>query len=446
VPSSGQARDGLLLGLDIGTTRIKAVVIDAAGVERGTASVATPFATSADGIDMAVADLRRALTDVIAALGSPREGVAAIGVAGMAESGAPMRAGRPIGPIIAWHDGRGEETVAALEARFGSALPRWTGRRLRSVSSVAKLGWLIDHGVPTPDRWLGVPELALFSLTGVELTEHSLAARTGAYHVIDRRWLAQITAHLRISADVFPEVRPAGTAMGLLSGEAADRSGVPAGAPVTIAGHDHLAAGAALGASPDDLLNSVGTAETVFRRTDSPPDVERALALDLAVTIWPGGTSWAVLASAARSGLVLRELAASLGRSPEELDRLAEGLAPGAVTDPVGAGSGSEAGRQWSAALVDLADRTVAAGERLAEVVGPHRRLVVFGGGSRSGPWLAAKARAAGVPVLRSTDADAAARGAALAAGAAAGWWPAGSGPRPALETIPPGTATMRRV
>jgi len=422
VPSSRPpARDGLLLGLDIGTTRIKAVALDVAGIERAAASVATPFSASADGVDMEVADLERALAAAIGALGPFKDAAAAVGIAGMAESGAPVRGGRPAGPIVAWHDGRGEETVASLGARFGSDLPRWTGRRLRTVSSVAKLGWQIEHGLPTPDRWLGVPELALFDLTGVEATEHSLAARTGAYHVTDRAWLPEVTDHLGIPARVFPEVRPAGSVMGSVSREAARRFGLPAGVPVTVAGHDHLAAGVGLGASADDLLNSVGTAETVFRQVDAPPDVERALALDLAVTLWPGGRSWAVLASAARSGVVLGELAASFGRSPEELDRLA--------------GSGSDAGRRWAAALDDLANRTMEAAARVAELLGAHRRLIVFGGGSRSAPWLAAKARVAGVPALRSGVAEAAARGAALAGGAAAGWWPNTSdGPIPPLE------------
>jgi xylulokinase len=441
--SSGPARDGLLLGLDIGTTRIKAVVLDAAGVEQGAASVATPFSRSAHGVDMEVADLERALAAAVRALGPDREAVAAVGIAGMAESGAPLRGGRPIAPIIAWHDGRGEETVAALEARFGPALPRWTGRRLRTVSSVAKLGWLIEQGLPIPDRWLGVPELALFALTGVEATEHSLAARTGAYHVTEGGFLTGVIAQVLGRTDptsdpaaisgpagrsaegsvahLFPPVRTAGTAMGVVSEEAAGRFGVPGGVPVTIAGHDHLAAGAGLGPSVDDLLNSVGTAETVFRRVDAAPDVELALALDLAVTLWPGGRSWAVLASAARSGVVLGELAASLGRCPEELDGLA--------------GPASDAGRRWAAALDDLANGTMEAAARVAELVGPHRRLIVFGGGSRSAPWLAAKARVAGVPTLRSGVAEAAARGAALAGGAAAGWWPdASAGPIPPLE------------
>jgi xylulokinase len=405
--------------------------------------VATPFAASADGTDMSVADLERALREVVAALGPARESVAAVGVTGMAESGAPLSAGHPGGPIIAWHDSRGGETVASLEARFGPDLSRRTGRRLRTVSSLAKLGWLLDHGCPEPDRWLGVPELALWLLTGRAATEHSLAARTGAYDVIERRFLFDAIAHVlggpdsqpafpfRERAEIerryggfFPPVRRAGTAMGPVAESAVAAYGLPAGIPVTIAGHDHLAAAAALGAGRGDLLNSVGTAETLLRRVETPPEIDRALELDLAVTVWPGGDAWCVLASAARSGVVLGELAASLGRSPAELDGLV--------------GSGTDAGGAWSAALTDLARRTIAAGDRVADLVGPHDRLIVFGGGSRSRPWLAAKAAIAGVPVLRSTAAEAAARGAAVAAGSAAGWWAAGGGPAPALEQVDP--------
>ena len=364
---------------------------------------------------MSVAGLEAALRDVISALGPAGKSTAAVGIAGLAESGAPLLAGRPIGPIIAWHDGRGEETVASLEARFGPDLPRRTGRRLRVVSSVAKLGWLLAHGVPVPDRWLGVPELALFLLTGAEATEYSLAARTGAYDLIERTWLPEVIAHVLGSRaapapGLFPPVCSAGTAMGLVSEEAAAASGLPAGIPVTIAGHDHLAAAAGLGARPGDLLNSVGTAETVLRRIDSPPDLERALSLDLAVTLWPGGEAWCVLASAARSGLVVEALSARLGIDPARLDEL------------VATGGGPPA-ELWVETLRTLARRTASAAERVAALTGPHERLIVFGGGSRSQPWLQAKAEVLGIPVLACPEPEAAARGAALAAGVAAGWW-----------------------
>jgi xylulokinase len=471
------SRAGLLLGLDIGTSRIKAVAIDAAGAEQASASVATPFVASAAGIDMEVADLGRALADAIAALGRAPEQLGAVGIAGLAESGAPLRAGRPLAPIIAWHDGRGEETVASLEHRFGPDLARWTGRRVRTVSSLAKLGWLLDHGLPEPDRWLGVPELALFLLTGAEATEHSLAARTGAYHVIERRFLPEVIEHVlrpggqdpagarpgravagtlvhepatpaglctsdapdgrsppgdradAASGRLFPPVLAAGEVMGRVSEDGAAAYGLPVGIPVTIAGHDHLAAAAGLGGGPDDLFNSVGTAETLIRRLETAPDVDRALELDLAVTVWPGGVAWGVLASATRSGLVIDALADHLGSEPADLDRLvaADPPADAVIDGPmVDLGQGIEVpdgppAVMWTATLEVLARRTAAAAERVSALAGPHRRLVVFGGGSRSPVWLRAKIAEMACPVVTGADAGAA-RGAALTAGVAAAW------------------------
>jgi xylulokinase len=439
----------LLLGLDVGTTRVKAMLLDGSGAEHGLAVEPTPFVRRPAGVEMDVVDLERALQSVLDALGPARERVAAAGVAGMAESGAPMAGGRSTAPIIAWHDGRGEQTVARLEARFGPALARRTGRQVRSVSSVAKLGWLLEHGVDPASRWLGVPELFLYLFTGAESTEHSLAARTGAYDVAEGDWLPEVAECLGVAPDAFPPVRAAGAVMGHLSEAASVSYGLPAGIPVTLAGHDHLAAANGLAVEETDLLNSVGTAETVLRRHGTVPDVERALGLGLAVTVWPGGEAWGVLGSATRSGIVLGTLAASLGQSMEELDRLAEEAGPGTAASAPGRAAAritlapgleiadGPPGVLWAGALRALTARTVATAARTAALLGPHRRLVVFGGGSRSRPWLAAKAEMAGVPVLRSTAAEAAARGAALAAGAAAGWWPAPSaGPAPVLEPV----------
>jgi xylulokinase len=268
--------------------------------------------------------------------------------------------------------------------------------------------------------------------------------------------------------------------MGRVSEGAGRRYGLPTGIPVTIAGHDHLAAAAGLGAGADDLLNSVGTAETLVRRLGTAPDVERALELELAVTLWPGGDGWAVLASATRAGLVIEALTAHLGLDPDALDRLVgtgegggrrpprnrggtdercgaegpprqaaersgvdEGGAPGRAAEIVALGQGidvpvSAAGEMWTATLSALARRTAAAAERVAALAGPHRRLVVFGGGSRSPAWLRAKAAEVGTPVLCCPVPEAAARGAALAAGVAGGWWPSvAAGPSPALDAAP---------
>jgi xylulokinase len=219
--------------------------------------------------------------------------------------------------------------------------------------------------------------------------------------------------------------------MGRLSADGAAWSGLAEGIPVTVAGHDHLAGMAGAGVRPVEAANSVGTAETIVARSRLLPDVGTALAERVMVTVWPGGEEFAALVGAARAGLVLDAGAAALGQPLPQLDRLATDAPPADVGDAVDAlANGGTAtfpdapdGEIWAGLLHGLTARTVDAYRRLTEVVGPRERLVVFGGGSTSEPWLRAKAMAMPVPVVRSSVESAVARGAALYAGVAAGWW-----------------------
>ena len=413
----------MLLGVDIGTSRTKAVLVDSGGREAGAAMVRTPFAIRNGRVEMPVDALLACVAEVLAGLGDRRRQVVAAGVAGIAESGAPLdSAGRPLAPVIAWHDERGVEAVALLERRFGADLARRTGQPPNTKMTAAKLGWLVAHGaLGDMRRWLGVPELALRALTGAEATEHSLAARTGCYDVVTHRWMPEVAGALGFSSDVFAPVRPAGSVMGRVSAEGAAWSGLREGALVTIAGHDHLAGMAGAGAGAAAVANSIGTAEMVVGRTTTAPDMAAAVAGGAAVSVYPGGTDWAVMVSAGRAGPAIDAAAAELGRSPAELDALA--LA-----------GDTAAGRAWAGVLAALTARTVEAYERLAGVVGLRKRMVVFGGGGVSEPWLRGKVAALPVPVVRSTATSAVARGAAVHAGVAAGWWPSEAGAPPPLS------------
>jgi xylulokinase len=437
--------EALLLGLDIGTTSTKALLVGRAGDERGAGSVSTPFARRSEGVEMPVEDLQEALRRLLEGLGPRLRSVVAVGLAGVAESGAPHDAeGSPLGPVIAWHDPRGEETVERLQRHFGDGLAERIGQRLRTVSSVAKLGWLVDRGVAVR-RWLGVPELCLFRLSGEQATEYSLAARTGCYDVGRLAYMPDVAEVAGLPSAVFPDVLPAGSVMGRVLPSAGDWSGLPSGIPVTIAGHDHLVGAVGAGAGKGDLVNSVGTAETVLGHNPVLPDVHQALALKTAVTVAPAGRGWVALASGARAGVVLGAASEALGRPIEELDEMAgaaKAAGVGALLESIESGAAPSVpdaapGDVWKGLLEALAARTVEAAERVATLLGPGRRLLVFGGGSRSRPWMRAKAQASPVPVFRAVTEQAVARGAAVFAGVAAGWWPAPpDAPTPRLEAV----------
>ena len=428
----------LLLGIDVGSTRTKAMLVDAAtGDEVGTGAGDSPFVTSGDRTEASVDDLVDVVGRVVAGLGAERlRRVVGVGVAGVAECGAPFDAdGRALAPVIAWHDRRGEAVADRLSDHFGPDLDRAIGQHLRYVSTVAKLGWLLDDGLPaTPARWLGVPEIVLRALTGVEATEWSLAARTGCFDVGRREWLPDVAAAAGFGVEVFPPVMGAGQVMGRVTEQAATWSGLPVGVPVTVGGHDHLAGFVGSGAAADELANSVGTAETVVGRSPTLPDVDVALVGSVAVTLFPGGGGWAVIVSSARSGQAVDAVAATLGRTPAALDSLLAGGtarvldAPGLLDslrrrEPPALPEGSPAD-VWATLLDALATETAAAVDRVTGLLGPRRRLLVFGGGSVSEPWLATKVRRIDMPVERSPVAGAVARGAALLAGVAAGFPP----------------------
>ena len=430
-PSRRGSGSDLFLGVDVGSSSTKIVVVDGGrGAEVAGASEAGPFVTVGGRTEATVDDLlgvvRRALGRLDGALLGR---VAGVGIAGMAESGAPLDAdGRALAPVIAWHDRRGEAVAERLTASFGPALDGAVGQRLRYVATVAKLGWLVENELAgaAPARWLGVAELVLRALTGAEATEWSLAARTGCFDVGRREWLPDVARAAGFGVEVFPPVSAAGEVMGRVTAEGSAWSGLAVGVPVTVAGHDHLVGFVGSGAGADDLVDSVGTAETVVGRSEWCPDARQGLAVGL----FPGGDGWAVSSSAARAGRAVDAAAAALGLPPAALDAMATGArvldAPGLLSslrrrEPPALPGGDPAD-VWVTLLDALASETAAAVDRVTAALGPRRRLVVFGGGSVSVPLLAAKARRIPISVERAPTVDAAARGAARFAAVAAGY------------------------
>ena len=81
------------------------------------------------------------------------------------------------------------------------------------------------------------------------------------------------------------------------------------------------------------------------------------------------------------------------------------------------------AGGVWRGLLRDLSERTAETAGRVAKLV-PAERLLVIGGGAASRPWMREKADVVSLPIVRPRTAQAVARGAAVFAGQAAGWWP----------------------
>jgi sugar (pentulose or hexulose) kinase len=426
-----------LIGLDVGTTSSKAVVITGQGAEVAHGRAATPWHASAHGMETDAGAIlesaKQALAQALAQ--APAGKVTGVGVASMGESGVLLdRGGEPVAPVIAWHDTRDLEQVRQLAETFGvEGFARRTGLPLRSQWSLTKHRWLTEHHAQAGNavRRLGIAEWIVRQLGGAEVSEQSLASRTGWLDLEARDWWGEALEWSGASPSLLPPLVTAGAALGQVTA-AAGVDGL-AGAALTVAGHDHqTAAIGAHAARAGDVLDSCGTAEALIRTVLPGLDPDAVLALTGAgITIgWHALPDHWCLLGGTQGGLVLQRILALLGRTRSQLpdlDQQALQADPAGVQitgdDPVaidGITEGIGPAQVWRAALEEVTRRAGDLDAAMTAVSGARHRVIVTGGWARSDALLEIKRRAFG-KLTYSPAGEAGARGAAMLAGVAAG-------------------------
>jgi sugar (pentulose or hexulose) kinase len=430
----------VLLGLDVGTTACKAAVVSSDGRELAQGRVETPWRRVATGAEIDVPDLlaavRAAARDALATV--PDADVVGVGVTSMAESGILLDdAGRPLVPLIAWHDSRGTAEMDRLASELGvGAFGARTGVRLRPVPSIGKYAWLRRHvpGASAAARWLNVADLVVRELGGLEVAERSLASRMGLLDQATGDWWPEALAWADWDRALLAPLVEAGEPCGRVR-----KGELPGcdGAALAVAGQDHLAAAIGAGVVADgDVLDSCGTAEAFVRAIPGPLAPERvaaAAAAGVAVGAHVIPDRWALLAGSL-GGLVLRRFLDLLGvdeTGRADLAAAAVASSPGTGSPIVpggdverailaGMGSDVEPGRVWRAAVEYVQREARGVLDAIESIAGPAERMVAVGGWMRDPAVRTVKSEILGPfewPAVR----EAGARGAALIAGVAAG-------------------------
>ena len=268
----------LLIGLDIGTTRIKAVLLDA---ERGqiiaSAGRETPVNHPREGWsehdpNALWAAAAGALREVADQLGGRR--AAGLAISSLAEAGAPLdEHGLPTYPIIAWYDRRSEPQAAQVEQKITvGSLYAITGQRASPSFGLTKLLWLRDNAPEAfrrTARWLPVPAYLGYRLCGAAACDYTIAARTLLFDQTSADWSEPLLALFDLNPALLPAALPGGTPIGQLSQSAARETGLPAGLIVSVGGHDHLCASFASGAAqPGAVVDSTGSAQALVALSD----------------------------------------------------------------------------------------------------------------------------------------------------------------------------------
>jgi sugar (pentulose or hexulose) kinase len=429
----------LLVGIDVGTSACKAAVVDAEGRELAHGKAPTPWRQVPTGAEVNPDALFGAAVEAAgeAIAAAPDGTVRGVGVTSMAEAGVLLDAeDRVLHPAIAWHDARGADEARRIAAELGAErFSERTGLPASPLCTLAKLGWLVHHHPPAraARRWLNVGEWVVRRLGGADVAELSLSSRTGLLDLAARAPFANALGWAGLPDDLLPDLVLAGTPAGAVDGLALPEA---RGAILTVAGHDHLCAGAGAGVvAPGDVLDSCGTAEALVRVVAPPlgPDeVRRSVAAGVTVG-WHVAQGRQALLGGVWSGIALQEVLDELladGADRAEIEAAALSTAPGEAPvlelelhslerAPLHLPDGFTAGSIWRAAVDTVAAEVGSVLQAIEQIAGPSRRIVVTGGWAHDEAVRASKARLGAVEAPAVVEAGA--RGAALLAGVAAG-------------------------
>ena len=270
----------LLLGIDVGTSGCKAVLVDEAGRVVATATqeypLYTPHAAWAeqDPEDwwQATGASIRAVLDAAAA--SPSD-VASVGLTGQMHGLVLLdAAGEVLRPAILWNDQRSAAQCAAITETVGTdRLLALTGNRVLPGFTAPKLLWVRDH---EPEVYARIAHVLLpkdyvrYRLTGTLATDVSDASGTSVFDVRNRRWSDEMMTALEIPAAWWPDVTESPTVSARVNAEGALSSGLVAGTPVVGGAGDQAAGAVGAGiVEPGSLSVSLGTSGVVFAATDA---------------------------------------------------------------------------------------------------------------------------------------------------------------------------------
>lgn len=229
----------LTLGIDFGTSAVKAVALDAAGGVRALASAAYQTAKPApDRAEQDPQDWWRALGEVsrtvMAALGSARIG--AIGLSGQLNGIVLVdKAGAVLRPGLIWLDQRCAEETAELELRHADRLAQTASSPISPIAVLPKLRWLARHEPGTMRRTarvFQVKDYILWRLTGVAATEANEASATLLMDLGRRAWADDLVELAGLAPAQLPPIRPSDAVAGRVDDAAARATGLPAGVPV----------------------------------------------------------------------------------------------------------------------------------------------------------------------------------------------------------------------
>ncbi|MES1156846.1 MAG: xylulokinase [Alphaproteobacteria bacterium] len=273
----------MFLGIDVGTSSVKAVLVDETGAVAEQASAPLPISRPHPGwSEQNPADWWEATNAAVMALpAKARRSVKAAGLSGQMHGATLLDASdRALRPAILWNDGRSEAECAELERAEPNAR-RITGNIAMPGFTAPKLLWVKKH---EPDLFAAISTVLLpkdyvrLRMTGEKASDLSDAAGTLWVDVANRKWSPDMLAATGLSEKHMPRLCEGPDVTGKLRVELAEAWGMER-VPVVAGGGDNAAGAVGVGViDAGDAFLSLGTSGVLFLANDRfLPNPERAV-------------------------------------------------------------------------------------------------------------------------------------------------------------------------
>ncbi|HEY0866085.1 MAG TPA: xylulokinase [Fimbriimonas sp.] len=431
-----------LLGIDIGTSGCKALLIDENGRILRQASAEYPLSIPQPlWSEQNPEDWWNGVLACIREIGE--QSPDAIGLSGQMHGAVFLdEHDRVIRPAILWNDQRTAEECREIDREVGPELVKGiTCNPPMTGFQAPKLLWLRNH---EPENYQQVRSLLLpkdyirFRLSGEKKAEVSDASGTGLYDVPNRRWSAEMMAALEIDHRLFPETFESDEATSVTQGVPGLRDGIP----IVGGGGDQAAGAVGTGAVQQGIISvSLGTSGVVFTSLDQP-EYDRSGA---AHTFCHANRAWHAMGVVLACGGAVRWYRDTLGgdydtitREAEEAPAGADGLTflpyltgersphadPYARASFMGLTLGHGRAQLSRAVFEGMSFALLDSMNLLLRLGATSEEIRVTGGGAKNGFWVQMLADMFGKPCATLEADEGPAFGAAILAGVGSGVWP----------------------
>ena len=263
----------LYIGIDLGTSACKLLLVDEAGQVRNTVTKEYPLAFPRPGwSEQDPADWWRAVRTGVPELlaGFDPSQVAGIGAGGQMHGLVALdKDDRVLRPAILWNDGRTAAQVDYLNETIGrDKLSACTANIAFAGFTAPKLLWMREN---EPELFAQIDKIMLpkdyvnYKLTGVHCTDYSDASGTLLLDVAHKRWSPEMCEIGGVSEAWLPRLYESWQPVGTLLPEVAKELGLPKGVLVCAGAGDNAAAAVGTGTVGDGGANiSLGTSGTLF--------------------------------------------------------------------------------------------------------------------------------------------------------------------------------------